>query len=121
MKSETYINLRDMLIEMHPFANAGEMHWKIGDILTSLGFSVTREYPVEERGDGRSGRIDLLAEGHGLRIAMELDRKTPRKHSIEKLRRIPDAIRLILLREPGTRRLYPYGIDEVIVVGGMWQ
>lgn len=48
--------------------------------------NVVREYPVPHRGDGRSGRVDLVVfDDHEMVFALELDRKSPRYKSEFKL------------------------------------
>lgn len=52
------------------------------DALKSLGFLVEEEVPVHL--DHRNGRIDLVLDGV---IALELDRNSPRRGSIAKVRK----------------------------------
>lgn len=99
--------------------SADELHSAAEAALAASGFSCTREFEVGDRGDGRPGRLDLLAERTGLTLAIEIDRKTPRQKSIHKLRQpgVPEnAYRVILLRE-GKTGPPPAGIDLVIGLG----
>ena len=68
--------------------------------LTSFGFCVSREVSATRESSDRRGRIDLLAELAGGRVALELDNKRPRAGSLDKLRTF-DAFRIIVLRGAG--------------------
>ena len=92
---------------------AGEFQTQVEGLLSGLGLSVRREVRVEDRGDGRPGKLDLVADGHGLKIALELDRLEPREKSLWKLRRF-DGVRVVVLRERGYSGDTPEGIDAVI-------
>ena len=60
-----------------------------------------KEVLVEDRGDGRKGRIDLIVNEAGYsQIAIELDRKTPRKKSIFKLKKYNAPRSWIIMRSP---------------------
>lgn len=78
--------------------DAGAAHSLVSNTLKQLGFAVRDEYPVENRGDGRKGNVDVVAERDGFRLAIEIDRSTPRKKSVIKLKAVADCYRLILLR-----------------------
>ena len=82
--------------------------------LLAAGFKVDREFSVPDRGDGKmKGFIDLVITSPE-RVAIELDRKKPRKKSILKLRQF-DGVKIIVLREKSrgnTREIK--GIDAVI-------
>lgn len=62
-------------------ADAAAFHEGAGFALHAAGFSVQREVPIYC--DGRRGRIDLVLDGW---YAIELDRKTPRRKSIRKIK-----------------------------------
>lgn len=64
------------------------------------GYETEREVPVPDRGDGRAGRIDLLARRGSEIVAIECDSGRPRRKSEEKLLAFPATQRLIVLREP---------------------
>lgn len=82
-----------------PFANAKQVQNAIWQALRSLGWRVYREVPVRDRGDGRRGRVDLVALRGGEVIAIEVDGQNPRQKSVHKLRQVPRAtFRLVLLR-----------------------
>ena len=64
------------------------------------GFETQREVPVPDRGDGSSGRIDLIARRGTEVVAVELDAGRPREKSQTKLLAYPATRRLIVLRNP---------------------
>lgn len=65
------------------------------------GYETQREVPVPDRGDGSSGRIDLVARRGAEVIAVELDAQRPREKSEHKLLAYAAATRrLIVLRDP---------------------
>lgn len=74
------------------------MH-QLGWLLAESGYLVRREVLVENRGDGHRGRVDLVAERDGCRVAIECDRKTARRKSIMKLGQVPATGRLVVCRE----------------------
>lgn len=82
---------------------AGDYHDAVVHVLERHGFLVRREFPVA-MGNGRAGRIDVVASRPDAVLALELDNRTPRPKSIRKL----DIFRLeflcattaILLRNP---------------------
>ncbi|CAG8998073.1 MAG: hypothetical protein CENE_00004 [Candidatus Celerinatantimonas neptuna] len=69
----------------------------IADSLRSSGWVVELEHQVADRGDGRCGCVDLLASKDSQKIAMEIDRKSPRKKSLVKLSQV-DAFPIVALR-----------------------
>lgn len=77
--------------------SAVDLHNEVQGFLEEQGFECVREYPVEDRGDGRAGRVDLVVKGvDGSLCGIELDRDTPREKSLFKLAQLPAAI--VLLR-----------------------
>ncbi|MBE2898105.1 hypothetical protein HPC37_04515 [Pasteurellaceae bacterium 20609_3] len=60
--------------------NAKELHDDVEQLLKFHGFSVEREYLVDDRGDGYRGRVDLVVERDGVKVGVELDFKNPRKN-----------------------------------------
>lgn len=61
---------------------------------------VIRQYRVPDRGDGRMGKIDFVVFTPNQKIAIEVDRKTPRKKSIFKVKSVAADRRIVLTREP---------------------
>lgn len=97
------------------FPDATTLHDAVELALGDMGYRVTREYPISDRGDGKGGRVDLMAERDGgARIALELDFITPRGGSILKLASIPGVTRVVILRE-GAGGATP-GMDFVIAM-----
>jgi hypothetical protein len=66
------------------FESARALHDEMERRLLDKGFTVIREYPVPDRGDGRRGQIDLVVL-EPFRMALELDTVNPRKKSVIKL------------------------------------
>lgn len=111
--------LRDRLLSLlaRRFSadTATDLHNEVQDFLEGQGFECVREYPVEDRGDGRPGRVDLVVKGDdGSLCGIELDRDTPRDKSLFKLAQLPSAI--VLLRSPYNG---PDCIDGIAVVSGV--
>ena len=98
-----------------PDADAAWLHDELERRLRELGWSVDREVPVADRGDGRAGAIDLVVT-EPAPIAIELDRRSPRRKSIEKLAAF-DGARVVVLREPPRSPIREPGV-EVLVAGG---
>lgn len=98
-----------------PPDNAKSFHDAVEAALKAAGFFVRREAYCGMRESGRSwGRIDLLAQIHGGFVAIELDWRSPRAGSMDKLRAF-NAFRIVVLR--GAR---PWGqerdIDAIISI-----
>lgn len=53
--------------------------------LEAFGCTVGREHRIPDRGDGRAGAVDLVVHAP-VKLALELDRTTPRQKSLDKLR-----------------------------------
>jgi hypothetical protein len=104
------------LKDLGPFASAKEMHDAVESRLVNRGYNCTREYRVPDRGDGRNGAIDLVAEKDGISTAMELDNVTPRRKSIFKLLGAPVDRRAVLLRRAGYAGDLPEGVDAVMLL-----
>jgi hypothetical protein len=77
--------IRSVLLECEG-DSAAEFHDDAYYRLMGAGFRVEREYPVNDRGDGKAGRVDLVVRGPCGLIGIEIDRKTPRAKSRFKLR-----------------------------------
>lgn len=93
--------------------SAAAFHAAAEATLTGLGFACRREVQVPDRGDGHTGRLDLLAERNGERIAFEFDRAVPRLKSVHKLATVEGAAKVVVTREP-FHGPTPAGIDAVI-------
>lgn len=65
----------------------------------------------------RNGRVDLYATRNDFRVAIEIDRKSPRTRSVLKLRAINADLKLVVVREQGFIGTPPKGIDSVLCVG----
>lgn len=98
-----------------PDATAAWLHDEIERRLVEIGWAVEREVPVPDRGDGRAGAIDLVVTDP-VPIAIELDRRSPRRKSLEKLSAF-DGARVVVLREPPRTPITEPGV-EILVAGG---
>ena len=87
----------EVLGKMQPAPDdAAEFHRTVETALKSAGFTVRREARVGIRESGRgAGRIDLLASIHDGFVAIELDRRSPRSKSLDKLRSF-NAFRIVI-------------------------
>jgi len=90
--------------------DAALAHHQTVAFLISLGYHVQLE--VEIRVEGRNGRIDLVATKGDEVLAVELDRRSPRKKSLVKLEHYPATRRMVLLR--GGDQHYMVGRVEVL-------
>lgn len=95
--------------------NAKAAHDKVIEWLTGLGYDCQREVYVDDRGDGRRGRIDLVAINDKHMLAIEIDQLTPREKSVFKLKQVDGFIKIILLRGITNHQSIP-GIDFIIAI-----
>jgi hypothetical protein len=87
-----------VISKLCPPDNARNFHDEVEEALRQSGFWVRREALCSVRESGRSrGYIDLLAEKFGGFVAIELDNKSPRSGSLDKLRAF-NAYRVVVLR-----------------------
>ncbi len=61
---------------------------------------IRKEVAVVDRGDGRGGRVDIVYLVNNTKIAIELDRFSPRKKSIHKLKCLNADESYIITRAP---------------------
>lgn len=91
--------LVDYLTYIHR-KHAADYHDAIEEALNDHYWTVRREFAVVI-GDGYGGKVDIVADKDGQRIALELDNRSPRGKSLLKLatfsRSVPTAV---LLRNP---------------------
>lgn len=78
--------------------NARQAQEAVRDWLQARGWLCELEYEVPNRGDGRIGRIDIMATKNNCRLGIEVDWQSPREKSIYKLMH-EDCKKLILLRD----------------------
>lgn len=78
--------------------HASLAHSDVIEHLTALGFQCQSEYWVADRGDGRRGRIDIIAHNDHMNMAIEVDNVSARKKSFVKLSSMEGYIKFILLR-----------------------
>lgn len=85
------------------FENANDLHEMAQTRILGLGFPVDREVPIDVSQNTRDGRIDLVVRTEPP-IAIELDRKSPRKGSVLKLARAKvtmGAVTVLVIRARG--------------------
>jgi len=81
-------------------STAPAFHSSVEAALILGGMKVSREYPVDDRGDGREGRVDLVVTcDTGEMVGVECDRASPRAKSIKKLKQLDYGV--IALRDSG--------------------
>lgn len=80
--------------------SAATFEQMIANKLEASGFEVARQVMVDDRGDGRRGRIDLVASFNGERIPIEIDRKTARAKSVFKVKSFNQESAYVLTRSP---------------------
>lgn len=93
----------------------------VANELKAQGYQVKREVWVDDRGDGRRGRIDLVASKDNEVHAIELDLASPRMKSALKLLEYPATHRWIVLRnKPRLNRYHPF-VTEYEGVETLWK
>lgn len=109
--------LRRTLLAAGPLPNSSAgFHDGVCAALSRAGWAVEREFRVEAvpgRGGPRSGRVDLVARKGDAAVAVELDRLSPRRKSLAKLRASGFGHRVVILRRPCA----PLEVDGVTVFG----
>ena len=80
-----------------PTEKAWEWHDYVQKEIRKLGYETRREVFVYI-GNGKTGRLDLVAKKDGIEIAIELDYRVPRKKSVLKIKTYK--IGMVLLRDP---------------------
>ena len=108
--------LASALPKFGPFPDRARLfHDRIQAALEFLGWQTRREVDVQalRLGNGRCGRVDLVATREGASVAIELDRMSPRSRSLRKLSLMPVAERLVILR----RRAPLHRVEGVAVFG----
>lgn len=77
----------------------------------ALGWFAKKEFPAPYR--GRAGRIDLFLNHEGVSVGVEVDRKSMKKKSIEKLRLLDLRYKILVVAYDDVKYL-PDGIDAVL-------
>jgi hypothetical protein len=88
----------------------------IAETLTALGFQCQPDFPVADRGDGKPGRVALVADKAPLRLAIELGKAMPSYKSLYKLGQVLGATRAIVLRSTRFDHV-PEFADALVVLG----
>jgi hypothetical protein len=90
----------------------------IASALSGSGFDCSKEFRVENRGDGKRGKIDIYASKGGVNYAIEINGDTLRQKSVFKLGQVDSAFKIILLRSgkafcvQGIDWVYSFGIEK---------
>jgi hypothetical protein len=105
-----YLAIYGVVCEIPPEqrTDAGDFHRSVEAGLRRAGLSVRREVEVPYL-DGTTGRIDLVVDGGGRQIAIELDNRTGRGKSLIKLLRF-DGGKVLVLRD---------GYDDPVPMSGL--
>ena len=94
--------IQELITNADNTGNALTYHQHIRNILNQNGYETKIEQPTPYRNDqgwNRKGRIDLIAQHHNTTIAIEIDRKTPRRKSVIKLKNYQAHEKLIITRD----------------------
>ncbi len=78
---------------------AHEFEISVAAKLAKIG-QVSRQVYVQDRGDGRGGRVDIVLHTEQEVIPIEIDRRTPRAKSIFKVRSINPDSAFVITRSP---------------------
>lgn len=81
-------------------------------VLAAQGFRVHRNVSLDDRGDGRRGRVALLGLRGEDRVAIEFNVKRAGNKNASKLRQL-DATRVIVLCSEAQTKI-PFGIDYIV-------
>lgn len=101
MKTELEILLQDFIGEDYSEMSAKDFCTFIIGLIAGDGYCQT-EVMVDDRGDGRRGRVDIVFHPRGRIVGIELDRITPRKKSIAKLKSLGADESYVITRAPFT-------------------
>ena len=78
-----------------------------------LGWFSKKEFPAPYR--NRNGRIDLFLNNEGKSVGIEVDRKSFKKKSIEKLRLLDVSYRVLVIADEDVK-FVPSGIDAAVSI-----
>lgn len=109
--------VRDALVQFAGVADrsdAKSFHDGVMLAMAGAGWVFEPEAPVDDRGDGKHGRVDIHVTSP-CEIWIELDREQARQKSITKLRCV-DGYRVVMLRDSCNDSV-EHGIDAVIGCG----
>ncbi|MFN3428606.1 MAG: DNA helicase RecQ [Candidatus Sericytochromatia bacterium] len=88
----------------------------LAEALTALGFQCQPDFPVADRGDGKPGRVAIVADKAPLRLAIELGKAMPSYKALYKLGQVPESTRVMVLR-PTRFDHVPEFADALVVLG----
>jgi hypothetical protein len=104
----------EVLRQIPPTADdASELHTIVELALRKTGKHVIREYPIVC--NGRNGRIDLVVQDGEAKVAIELDRRTPKAKSLQKLQAFKGFTICITRTKRACEEFLPM-IDAVIAI-----
>lgn len=79
--------------------DAKTAQFEVVKYLENLGFTCETEIEVDDRGDGHSGRIDIVSKIDDYSLAIEVDYASAREKSLFKLKNFESDKKVILLRK----------------------
>ena len=105
------MTINELFADLEVDDNAKIAQNQLCEYLAKRGYKCEKEYFVLDRGDCYHGYIDVVADKENERLAIEFDRRSPRKKSLIKLKSISATHKIVLLR--GTSKCYIE--DEIII------
>lgn len=108
------MDIKELFADLKVSDHARTAQFQTVNYLRKKGFDVHIEHRVPNRGDGKLGRIDIIAEKGEEILAIEFDRSNPRKKSLFKLENFDCDHRIVLLR--GGKKNYKIGKVEVLSI-----
>ena len=94
--------LESIISKVNNTQKANQYRNDVAIFLQKDGYSVIKEVKVPNRGDGRKGKIDIVAEINNEKTAIEIDWISPRKKSLFKLENFECKNRIVILRQSKT-------------------
>lgn len=88
---------------LHVDDDSWKCNLQVREHLEENGFTWKSEIAIPDRGDGKSGRIDLIAIRGNEKYAIEIDYVTPRDKSVFKLNNFDDDYVKVILLRGGTK------------------
>lgn len=97
--------IKEMFDELVLSANKDDTFFTLLRFLNKRGFRCDLHVLIPDRGDGKKGKIDIIATKNNTKLAIMLDNKEPRIKSINKLKQMPsNYIKCIICRIVGVYR-----------------
>lgn len=113
MENERLTQVIDEIKDIKIDDDAIKTQQKLSQMLKKLGYEVKCNFPANDRGDGKKGKISIMVYGLDKPIGICIDNKHCRKKSITKLNSIPSIYRIIIFRN-GIIKYLKEGITAII-------